>query len=322
MFKRKSISLENRKGQGLASVSDVEKLTRKIPDLRNKLEEIEKYSQDTIVPKLEEILQDLKTYYEIFSNGQSELLEALDEVQDLIDNKRFKSAEKKEYTEKVTDAIEQITCLPDSYDTTRSVVNELKHSQETLPIITSTRKSLAKMEELLLRHESHELGMWYEEARKRTRLTGLYTGFFIILSLFITLIVLTIIFWQGETENYTTWYTAIGQYATLRLALLGAFTGVLWFLGKQISNQKKIYEEYGHKESMMKSFRGFASKLSSMREAISISPELADDTHVKETISNIFKTESELATEAIKIVGKNPADHLSTESSRRKTRKY
>ncbi len=318
--KGKLNSPENAVGQGLASASSVEKLTRRIPDLRDQLGKIEKLSKDT-VDILEKILQNLDTYHEDFSNGKNEMLEALDKEKYWINNEQFESDEnREEYTATVTNAIKQINCLPDSYDSARSVANELEHSQETLATTTRTRKLLAKMEELLPRHESHELGMWYEEARKRTKLRGLYIGFFSILLVFISLIVITLILGlgQGETENYTTWYTAIAQYTTLRFALLGAFTAALWFLGKQISNQKKIYEEYGHKETMMKSFRGFASKLSSMREVISRSPELANDA-AKETISNILKTESELATAAIKIVEKNPAEHLSAEPSRRKT---
>lgn len=246
--KEKPNSLENASGQGLATASNVEKLTRGIPDLQDQLEKIEEHSKDT-ADTLEQILQNLKTSYEDFSNGRSELLEALDEVQELQAKKQFKSAEKKEYTTKVTNAIEKINCLPDTYDSTRSAVDELKNSQKTHTAIVSTRDLLAEMKELLPRHESHELGMWYEEARKRTKLSRLYIGFFVILSLFIALVVSAIIVGPGETENYT-WYTALAQYTTLRFALLGAFTGVLLFLGRQISNQKKIYEEYGHKEKL------------------------------------------------------------------------
>ena len=80
---------------------------------------------------------------------------------------------------------------------------------------------------------------------------------------------------------------------------------------------------------MMKSFRGFASKLSSMRKAIitnpdiwkaiRTSPEFVNHTHAAELLSSILKTELELAKAAIEVVRKNPADHLSAGSSRRKT---
>ena len=128
--------------------------------------------------------------------------------------------------------------------------------------------------------------------------------------------------WEGETGDYA-WYTAIGQYAGLRFALLGAFTGVLWFLGKQISNQKRIYEEYGHKETIMKSFRGFASKLSSMRETIISNPELntmLNHPEIKQPIANILAIETYLASVAIDVLGENPAEKLSTASSQKKIR--
>ena len=320
LFQGKSIAKEKADGQGLASASDVEELTQKIPDFLEKIKEIETHLIATTVPRLEGDLQNLERSYEDFTKGKNAMLEALNMAKNLITNEQFKSANREEYLVRVSDAIMQINCLPASYNATRSVINELKYSQETLPIITSTKDLLTDVEELLPRHETRELGMWYEAARKRTKLSRLYIGFFTILSLFIAFIFLAtkLGLGQEETEN-DAWYTAIGQHITLRLALLGAFTGVLLFLGKQISNQKKIYEEYGHKETMMKSFRGFASKLSSMRKAIITNPELVNHTHASELLSNILRAESELATAAIEVVRKNPAEHLSAEPSRRKT---
>ena len=319
---RKSISKENAGNQGLASASDVEKLIQRIPGLRSQIRKVEERSHN-IVSTLEESLPKLEEASDNSNKIRDEILEALRKESNWINKERFKNAKSREaYIASVTNAIEQVKHLPDLSSSNKSVLNELEFSLTELSSTTAeTRGSLAEIEDLLPRHESYELGMWYEEARKRTKLWPLYFGFLSILAIFIVFIFLAITVWQGETGGYA-WYTAIGQYAGLRFALLGAFTGVLLFLGKQISNQKRIYEEYGHKETMMKSFRGFASKLSSIRETI-IDPELKDmlnHKQIEEATAEIFRIETNLASAAIDVLGKNPAEKLSTASSQKKIR--
>ncbi len=319
LLRRKSISKENTDSQGLASASDVEKLTQRIPDLRNQIREAEECSHN-IISTLKESWPKLEAASDNSNKIRDRILDALRKENDWIDKERFKDAESREaYIASVTNAIAKVKYLPDLSSSNKSVLNELGLALTRLAsTISETRGSLAEIEDLLPRHESYELGMWYEEARKRTKLRPLYIGFFSILVIFIAFIVLSMTLWQGETGGYA-WYTAIGQYAGLRFALLGAFTGVLWFLGKQISNQKRISEEYGHKETMMKSFRGFASKLSSMREAVTKST-AAVEAQRQEIIFNILKTESDLASAAINVLKKNPAENLSTRIFTKKTR--
>ena len=175
---KKSIPQENTGSQGLASASEVEKLTQQIPDLRSQFREVDECAHN-IIRTLEESLPELETFNDNSSKIRDDILEALQKENNWIDKERFKNAESREaYIAIVTKAIEQVKYLPDLSSSNESMLNELESSLKTLgTTISETRSSLAEIEGLLPRHESYELGMWYEEARKRTKLWPLYTGF-------------------------------------------------------------------------------------------------------------------------------------------------
>ena len=306
--------------EGLASASSVENLVNKIPEVSETARQLEAKFL-TCFKTINEAREDLEECNSNFQATRTEIRNTLEREKEKITKDRFKNAgERQTYIGAVSQAIERIGSLPDYSAPSQKMIVELDTLKAKMSeTVVRRNKLFDEIEDLLPRHESHELGKWYEEARKRTKMLPLYISFFAVLTVFIVFIVLGLS-WQGSNDS-SLWYTSLAQSAVLRLALLGAFTGTLWFLGSQIANQKKIYEEYGHKETMMKSFRGFSAKLSSMRESTvdSIDGDINQNDSVhNQVILDLLKAELNLAETAIKAMQHNPAEAMRTSFSRQK----
>lgn len=303
--------------EGLASASSVERLVEKIPEANNAADQLETKLLKCL-ETINEAQEDLDKYDSNFQAVKNEIRGTLEREKGKITKDRFKNAkERQTYVKEISQAIEKVNSLPDgSIPSQRMLVGLDTLKTEVSEMIVRRNKLLDEIEDLLPRHESHELGKWYEETRERTKVFPLYLSFFIVLAVFVGFIVVGL-YWQGS-EDDSLWYTSLAQSAVLRLALLGAFTGTLWFLGSQIANQKRIYEEYGHKETMMKTFRGFSAKLSSMRESAIDSNMNPNNSVHSQVISDILKAELNLAEAAIEAMQRNPAEAMRTSFSRQR----
>lgn len=303
--------------EGLASASSVEKLVEKIPEASDAANQLEAKFL-TCLETIKEAQEDLDKYNSDFQVAKNEIRDTLKQEKERITEDRFRNTkERQTYVKEISQAIKKVNSLPDCSIPSQRMIAELDALKtKTSEMIVRRNKLFGEIEDLLPRHESHELGKWYEEARERTKVLPLYISFFIVLVVFIGFIVAGI-YWQGR-EDDSLWYTALAQSVVLRLALLGAFTGTLWFLGSQIANQKRIYEEYGHKETMMKTFRGFSAKLSSIRESTIDSSMNQNNSVHSQIISDLLRAELNLAEAAIKAMQHNPAETMRTSFSRQK----
>ena len=224
--------------------------------------------------------------------------------------------------------LEMLTSLLDNLI---ELINSIGSKRLGTSKYSSLISTIGRIRSLLTTCYTHELSYWFQQARERTKVIWHYIGFFA------TLVALVIFmgfpFLQDEESCETTcdsdkWYETLTESVASKLTFLAAFSGALLFLGYQISNKRRLQEEYRHKETMLKTFTGFSFYLSNQRRAIEINintprnnnttenedqPTENNDVNTEnndQRIKNIDKASYRLTLDAIRVIGENPAESI------------
>lgn len=300
----------------LATASSVEELTSLLPGLRKDLHTIESNFNDSL-SEIATGSTTLETCITEFTAIKDEIAEALEGEVEWINENNFPNAkQRQQYINGVEAALASIKQIPDYIVSFEDLKSSLAKANTMLEKLIATQtNTFNKIEDLLPKHESYELAMWYQEARERTNLRSYYAGFFIVLFCLIGVVVATILI-PSESGSNDAWYESLSRSGTLRLSFLVAFSGTLVFLGKQINSQKRIYEEYGHKETMMKTFRGFSGKLASMRTDLLLEIDTNAVSDTQRMREEIIQAEIDILKAVIATMQSNPAKALQSSASR------
>ena len=299
----------------LATASSVEELTSLLPGLRKDLHTIESNFNNAL-SEITTGSTTLETCVTEFIAIKDEITEALEGEVEWIGENNFPNAkQRQQYINSVETALTSIKQISDhivSFEDLKSSLIKINTMLEKL--ISTQTSTFRKIEDLLPKHESYELGMWYQQAREKTKIKPYYIGFFVVLLCLIGIIFASLQISTNGTESGA-WYESLSQSGTLRLSLVVAFSGTLIFLGKQISSQKRIYEEYGHKETMMKTFRGFSSKLASIRDTLLEENAATSLPNALEIKAKTIEVEIALLAAVIDIMKSNPAEAIQPSTS-------
>ena len=246
--------------QNLASTESVKELYEQAQNLQNSLNVI-----GTIINTISQHSKLMTSERQYIQNCKSSFDTMLAKVQtDLNSNNSLNHTQKTRLVTKISESLTTITKeIKSSAEAIKYQNDQLVEvSKEFHSLYNEINNSLKEIKFLLPQHEAFELAQDYHAARGEVHLGRTYSGFFLVLGLYIGAVIVGLLFGSYSTNgNSNSWANDVFGSLAFRISIHFPFAAAAFILGRQILRGSRSREEYRHKEGVMKTYMGFSGEL-------------------------------------------------------------